>query len=274
MAGESRHRTHLIITGKQRTALITGASAGLGVSFAKQLAERGYDLVLTARRRERLEALATEIRDECGREARVIVADLADPSAPDAIYRELTDDGVTIDYLVNNAGVAGPFLLRDSDWSAHRSFQQLMMTSVAHFCHLFIPPMIERGFGRVINVASVAGLIASPSGRNYSPAKRYVIALSEELSLTVTRHGVNVCALCPGCTHTEFHEAPDLKAMKQSIPSFMWYTADRVVKDGLDAVEKGKAIAITGTFYRWLAPLIRSRFAAWVMRRESLRSPD
>ncbi len=251
-----------------RTALITGASAGLGTEFARQLAGRGYNLVLVARNAERLGSLAAEFAEEYGVDAQFIACDLSQATAPQALYDEVQYRGLQIDYLVNNAGIAGPNLLDPGDWAEQRDFFQLMMLSIAELCHLFVPAMQARGFGRVINVASVAGRLARSGGCNYGPAKAWVISMSEELALTVKDDGVLVSALCPGFTHTEFHERAGLMDMKNSMPGFLWYDASVVVREALDAVEKGKRIYASGRLYRWLDPLFQS---VWT-RRLFLRS--
>ena len=132
------------------------------------------------------------------------------------------------------------------------------MISVAQLCHRFVPGMVERGFGRVVNVASFAGRIARPAGANYGPAKAYLIALSEELALMLRGTGVHVSALCPGFVHTDFHETAGLQEMKRRLPGFVWYDAETVVREGLDAVERGKPIQVSGRLYRWLDPLAQS----------------
>ena len=243
-----------------KTALITGASAGLGIEFAKQLAANSYNLVLVARRREKLEQVADELRAQFGVVVTIVPADLSDPEAPSTIYETLKASSIHIDYLVNNAGAAGSDLLEDREWTTQQNFFQLMMLSVAHLCHLFIPDMRERGFGRVINIASVAGRIPRAGGCNYGPSKAYLIALSEDLSVTLHGTGVNVCALCPGYTHTDFHSTAGLEDMKQSMPKWLWYKAETVVEDGLKAVEKGKAVYLSGRLYRWADPLFQSVF--------------
>jgi short-subunit dehydrogenase len=240
------------------TALVTGASAGLGVEFARQLAAQGNDLLLVARREERLKALALELADTHGVRVDVFAADLAEADAPEKIEAFVREQGLHIGWLVNNAGVAGPDLLEDRDWGEQARFFELMMLSVANLCHRFIPPMRERGFGRVINVSSVAGRIARPAGANYGPAKAYLVALSEELALILKGTGVHVSALCPGFTHTEFHEAAGLMDMKRGLPGFIWYDAETVVREGLAAVERGKPIHVSGRIYRWLDPLTQS----------------
>jgi short-subunit dehydrogenase len=253
---------------ESRTALITGASAGLGAEFARQLAAQGYNLLLVARRRDKLEELAAALEAEHGVKCHIATADLADPAAPAALYETTRSMGLDIDYLINNAGSAGPNLLEDRDWPEQASFHQLMMTSVAHLCHLFIPGMRERGFGRVINVASVAGRVPRADGCNYAPSKAYVIALSEALDATMKGIDVNVCALCPGFTHTEFHETAGMLEMKNRLPAWMWYPASTVVAEGIQAVEKGKPICISGRLYRWLDPLFQS-----VLTRRLFRAP-
>ena len=242
----------------RKTALITGASAGLGAEFANQLAAAGIDLVLVARRKEKLDDVAERIREEHDVEVKTVSADLGDPKAPEAIFAFTREARIDIDYLINNAGSAGPHLLEEVDWAPQAEFLELMMLSVAHMCHHFIPPMRERGFGRVVNVSSVAGRLARAAGAHYGPSKAYVIALSEELALSLSGTGVHVSALCPGFTHTDFHQEADLLEMKRAMPSFIWYTAETVVRDGLRAVEKGQSIMISGRLYRWLDPLTQS----------------
>jgi len=241
-----------------RHALITGASAGLGAEFARQLAARGFDLVLVARREDRLKAIAEEITKTHGRQVHTFAADLSLASAPDRIADFTREQGLGIDYLVNNAGSAGPHLFEEPDWEAQARFLELMMLSVPHLCHHFIPPMRASGYGRVINVASFAGRIARSAGAHYGPAKAYLIALSEELALELKGTGVAVSALCPGFTHTEFHEVGDLQEMKRGLPSWLWYDAETVVREGIEAVERGRPIRVSGRLYRWLDPLAQS----------------
>lgn len=241
-----------------RHALITGASAGLGLEFARQLAARGFDLVLVARREDRLKVVAEELEETHGRTVHCFAADLSQRSAPDAIAEFTRENGLEIDYLVNNAGSAGPHLFEEPDWEVQARFLELMMLSVPHLCHHFIPPMRARGYGRVLNVSSFAGRIARPAGAHYGPAKAYLVALSEELALELKDTGVAVSALCPGFTHTEFHQAGDLLEMKQDLPGWMWYDAETVVREGLEAIERGRPIQVSGRLYRWLDPLAQS----------------
>lgn len=250
------------------TALITGASAGLGVEFARQLAAQGYDLVLVARREARLAALAEELQSAFGITVTTLPADLSEPEAGAALEAALAARGIEIDFLVNNAGSAGPDLIRDRDWDAQMAFYRLMMTSAAELCHRFIPGMLARGRGRVINVASVAGRIPSRGSCNYGPTKAYLIALSEELNMTYRHRGLQVCALCPGFTHTDFLSAAGLDDMKAGVPKWLWYDADVVVQEGIEAVEKGRSVQVSGRLYRVLDPFTQS---VWTRRFFKLR---
>lgn len=243
-----------------RRALITGASAGLGVEFANQLAARKVDLLLVARRKDKLEEVAERVRQDHGVDVAIFPTDLSDRQAPRALFDFAQDAGLEIDYLVNNAGSAGPNLLEEPDWAPQAAFLELMMISAAHLCHYFIPPMKARAWGRVINVASFAGRIARPAGAHYGPSKAYLIALSEELALMLRGTGVHVSALCPGFTHTDFHSVAGLDEMKSALPGLIWYDAETVVREGLEAVEKNKPIYVSGRIYRWLDPLTQSVF--------------
>ena len=241
-----------------KTAMITGASAGLGIEFARQLAARGVDLFLVARRKERLAEVARELEASFGVEVATFAADLSEPGAPAAIEAGVRERSLEIDYLINNAGSAGPHLLEHPDWQPHARYLELMMLSVAQMCHRFIPPMRERGFGRVVNVSSFAGRVPSGEGANYGPSKAYGIALSEDLARMLRGTGVHVSALCPGFVHTDFHEVGGLMQMKRQMPKFLWYDAETVVREGLQAVERGRVVMVSGRLYRVLDVLVRS----------------
>ena len=241
-------------------ALITGASAGLGVEFARQLAAAGHGLVLVARRAEPMEQLAAELREAHSVAVDIITADMSDPSTPADLHAEIERRGLQIDYLINNAGSEGPDLIRSRDWARHNAYLRLMMTSVAGMCHEFIPGMLDRGFGRVLNVASVAGLLTVSGDYSYGPTKAYLIALSKALSSSFKAQGVHVMALCPGFTHTDFHASEKLTNMKRNMPKFAWYDADVVIREGLEALEKGKDQYTSGRLYRFLVPVFRQRW--------------
>jgi len=242
-----------------KRALITGASAGLGREFARQLAAAGKNLVLVARRREPMEKLATELRGAHGVEIEILTADLSDPAAPARLFSETQEKGYDIDYLINNAGSDGPDLIRVREWDKQDAYLRLMMTSVAAMCHEFMPGMIKQGFGRVLNVASVAGRMTVGGDYSYGPTKAYLIALSKALATAYKSRGVYVMALCPGFTHTDFHASDKLTIMKSNTPGFIWYDADVVIREGLAALEKGKDEYTSGRLYRFLVPVLRSR---------------
>lgn len=239
-------------------ALITGASAGLGQEFARQLGADGKDLILVARRTEPMQALAEELMNTHQIEVDVIQADLSDSAAPALLFDTVRERGLEVDCLINNAGSSGPDLMQVRDWQTAHDYIELMMTSVVAMCHFFIPPMRERGYGRVLNVASVAGKLDTPGDYSYGPTKAYVIAFSRGLSGVLRNDGIHVTALCPGFTHTDFHASDRLTRMKNSLPKFIWYDADVVVREGLKALDKGRAVYISGRLYRYLVPLLRS----------------
>jgi len=242
-------------------ALITGASAGLGSEFARQLAARGKDLILVARRAEPMEQLAAELRNAHGVEIDVLTADMSLPGAPAKLHAETRNHGFEIDVLINNAGSEGPDLIRTRDWDRQDAYLRLMMTSVAAMCHEFMPAMIERGYGRVLNIASVAGRMTVGGDYSYGPTKAYLIALSKALASAFKQQGIHVMALCPGFTHTDFHASAKLSSMKRNTPGFIWYDASVVVREGLDALEKGKDEYTSGRLYRFIVPLLRQRWS-------------
>ncbi len=249
-----------------RTALITGASAGLGQEFARQLAAAGTNLVLVARRREPMEELAAALRNAHGIDVVVLTADMTDPSAPHQLYLKTVARDLTIDFLVNNAGSEGPDLIRTRDWERQQAYLTLMMISVAAMCHEFMPGMLERGYGRVINVASVAGQITVGGDYSYGPTKAYLIALSKALASSFRDQDVKIMALCPGFTHTDFHASDRLTAMKRQTPRFIWYDAEVVVREGLAALERGKDEYTSGRLYRFLIPVLRRRWTQGLLR--------
>ena len=247
-------------------ALITGASAGLGSEFARQLAAQGRSLVLTARRAEPMEALAAELRETHGVDVDILTADMSEPGEPGRLFSETRKRGLDIDFLINNAGSEGPDLIHSRGWDRHDAYIRLMMTSVAAMCHEFMPAMIEKGHGRVINVASVAGQLSVAGDYSYGPTKAYLIALSKALASTYRDQGVLVLALCPGFTHTDFHASHRLTEMKRGMPRWLWYDADVVIREGLAALEKGKSEYTSGRLYRILVPILRLRFTQGLIR--------
>ena len=238
----------------QRTVLITGASSGIGEAFADVFAREGFDLVLTARRADRLEALAERIRRRETRKVDVVVADLSDPTAPARLCGEVARRGLAIDALVNNAGygVAGAFL--SSAWEQHQAMLQVMVVAPAELTHRLLPGMIERGYGRILNVASLAALVPAPAGHTlYAASKALVVKFSESLAGEVLRHGVHVTVLCPGFTRSEFHDVTGTRATVSRLPSWLWMDASQVAREGFDAVMAGSRVRVTGGVNRTIA---------------------
>jgi short-subunit dehydrogenase len=244
-------------TSQRRRALVTGASAGIGAEFARQLAARGCDLVLTARREERLLALASELQTQHGIDAQVIVDDLADPAAPVRIATAATREGRGIDILVNNAGYGVPGRYDTVDWGVHARFMRVLVTAPLQLCHLLLPAMRERGYGRIVNVCSLAGLIPGTAGNTlYGPAKAMLVRVSQGLALENHSHDVHVCALCPGFTHSEFHDVSQARALVSKLPDWMWSDATDVVRAGLAAVEHGQVVCVPGRMNRAIKVLM------------------
>jgi short-subunit dehydrogenase len=241
-----------------RTALVTGASAGIGLAFAGDLAARGYNLVLTARRRQRLDALATALTARHRVGARVVVEDLADSSAVERLVATLAADGIAVDVLVNNAGFGVPGRYAGTTWQQQRDFLQVMVVAVSELTHRLLPGMLQRRWGRIINVASLAGLLPGVAGHTlYAASKAYVIAFSESLALETVNHGIHVTASCPGFTFSEFHDVTGTRNQVKTLPRFMWLEADRVARESVDAVMRGTIIYVPGPINRSLATAAR-----------------
>ena len=259
---------------RERTALITGASSGIGEAFADLFAAEGFDLVIVARRQERLEAVAERLRTTHGSRVDVLVMDLAQQDACERICNELTARGIHIDALVNNAGYGVPGSYASNPWQRHQEFLQVLVVAVAEMTYRFLPGMIERGYGRVINVASLAGLVPAPAGHTlYGAAKAFLIKFSEALSNEVGSHNVHVTALCPGFTRSEFHDVTGTRK-QMNLPSWMWMDAPTVARQGFDAVMDGRFMHVTGRINRTIAALVRhmpQRLVYYIGRRTGRR---
>jgi uncharacterized protein len=238
----------------QGYALVTGASSGIGAAIAREYARRGVRLILTARRVERLEALAAELRPQV--DVVTLAADLADPAAPAELQAQIAARGLHVAHLVNNAGYGVPGRYLSSDWKTHADFLQVMVTAVSELTWRFLPAMEAAGHGRILNVASLAGLAPASAGHTlYGAAKSFMIRFSESLALEVAERGVHVCALCPGFTYTEFHDVNGMRERVSKLPKLLWLDADSVARLGLDAVERGRTRCVTGGANRIIAGL-------------------
>jgi uncharacterized protein len=244
--------------GTGRTALVTGASAGIGAAFARVLASRGYRVVLTARRLDRLDALAAALRVEQGVDVEVIAADLADPAAPRVLAETLTGRGLSIDLLVNNAGYGVPGRFDQPPWGTHTAFLQVMVNAVCELTYHLLPGMVERRWGRIINIASLAGHVPAPAGHTlYAASKSFVIRFSEALAAERAADGVYTTAVCPGFTYTEFHDVTGTRGKVSQMPALLWMDATTVAEQGYAAVMRGEPVYINGRVNRAIARLAR-----------------
>jgi short-subunit dehydrogenase len=240
-----------------RRALVTGASAGIGEAFARELARRGHDLVLTARRADRLEALATELRSRHGIEAIVAPLDLSREDGPEALVAALDAQGLTIDVLINNAGYGVTGYFDEQPWATHAAFIQVLMTAPTELAYRLLPGMKARRYGRIVNVASLAGHVPGSAGHTlYAASKAYLIKCSQSLALEGKGTGVNTTALCPGFTYSEFHDVTGSRDLVSKMPRFLWMDAATVAVQGLNAVNAGKAVYVNG----WVNGAIKTLF--------------
>jgi short-subunit dehydrogenase len=237
--------------------LITGASAGLGVEFARQCRARGDTLVLVARRRDRLEALAAELG-----QSHVLAADLGEPGAAARLFGDVAALGLEVETLINNAGFGLTGRFAELDLGRQLEMIGLNVRALTELCHIALPPMLERGKGGILNVASTAAFQAGPYSAVYYASKAYVLSLSEALHEEAKGRGVHVSALCPGPTATEFFEvagSPDGKLAKRATDP------KAVVAVGLAGLAKNKAIVIPGGANR------AGAFASRLLPRSTMR---
>jgi len=226
-----------------KTALVTGASSGIGEAFARELAARGMQVILVARSAEKLRALAAELTDRYDVRAEAIPADLSRDGAPQALYDETRRRGLAVDLLVNNAGF-GAYGDFEAQEMAHDHEQVMLnITAVVDLTHLFIPTLIERGGGGVINIASTAAFQPVPYMPVYGASKSFVVTFSEALWSEYRRKGVRVLALCPGPTRTAFFRVADNGQMQLGR---LAQTPEQVVLNGLRGLERGRALVISG----------------------------
>jgi len=243
----------------RRTVLVTGASAGIGAAFSRVYASEGWDVVLTARREEPLRRLADELAAAHGVTATVLAEDLSDPAAPQRLFEATVARGLTIDGLVNNAGFSRVTGFLQTDPADHRAMLEVMLVAPAALSRLFLPGMVARGFGRVVNVASVAGHLPATGGDTlYGPIKSFLIKASQGLHLETRDTGVHVTVVNPGYTWTEFHDVNGSRAeVSKAYPRWMWMTADRVARIAYAACEADRAQVTPGPMNTVLVALAR-----------------
>ncbi|MEM1105084.1 MAG: SDR family oxidoreductase [Pseudomonadota bacterium] len=264
----------------KRLALVTGASAGIGAEFARQYAAKGWDIALTARRADRMETLAREIEERFNTAAFVIAQDLAAPGAVDTILGEIAEHGRAPDAVVNNAGYGLPGTFFNTSWGDQAAFLQVLLNAPLELMHKVLPGMVKRGYGRIVNVASLAGYTPGSNGHTlYAAVKSALIKASESVhaEAEAAGHDIHVCALCPGFTWTEFHDVNGTRARTNATPDWMWMDAAPVVEAGIDAVERGMPVVVPGAVNKGMATLAKvlpEPVGRAVMRQQAKRFRD
>ena len=228
----------------KRTALITGASGGLGLEFARLCAIDGDDLVLVARSKGKLDAIAEELSSKYGVQVTLFPCDLSAKDAALEVYEYTQSKGLNVDILINNAGFgdAGPFAY--SDWKKQYNMVQLNITALMQMTHIFIKPMLERGYGKILNMSSVAAFSAGPDMSIYYASKEFVRSFSEAVAEEVKGNGVTVTAFCPGPTATGFEKAASMESKSTMFKHAA--SADQVASVGYAAMMKGKVLSYCG----------------------------
>ncbi|MGN1098433.1 MAG: SDR family NAD(P)-dependent oxidoreductase [Clostridia bacterium] len=256
----------------RKTALITGASGGLGAELARIFAREGYNLVLVARSGEKLEALKNEVEDGFKTRAEILVKDLAEKDGAKSVFEFTNQKGIDIDVLVNNAGFGdfGPYA--DSGWDKQYDMIQLNITALIQLTHCYLKPMIERGGGKILNLASIAAFQAGPLMSVYYASKAFVLSFTESLSVELKGTGVTVTALCPGPTRTGFEKAANLKNSRL-FKNLKTASAKQVAEYGYKKLMKNKVIAVQGIANKALicaskfAPRRLARYVVYTIQR-------
>lgn len=254
------------MTQARETVLITGASSGIGLELAGLFAENGFDLVVVARRKAELQSLAARCRQEHGVRVHVVPMDLLGPNAAAKLVQQLEDEELDIDVLVNNAGRMdmGGFVGIDID--RHERLLQLNVIVLASLTRRLLPAMIDRGHGRVLNIASTSSFQPVPSLALYAASKAFVLSLSESLSEELKGTGVTVTALCPGITKTDMYDrAHDEHETVQSLPGMFLSDVGDVAREGYEACIAGRAVVVPGLPNQLLAGAV-GFYPRWIVR--------
>ena len=239
-----------------KTALITGASNGIGLELARIHARQGDNLVLVARNKKKLDELKVEIEKQYQVSVHTIGKDLSEKDAALSVFDELKRNGIEVEYLVNNAGFGQLGEFATNSWEKEEQMIQLNITALTHFTKLFLPAMLERGSGKIMNVGSVASFMPGPLMAVYYATKAYVLSFSEAINAEVRGKGVTVTALCPGPTASGFQDAADMKGIKL-LETFKMPSSGVVANYGYRAMMKGRAVAIHGFMNRLMVASLR-----------------
>lgn len=238
-----------------RSAFVTGASAGIGEAFARALARRGTDLVLTGRDTARLETLATDLRATARVHVEVVTADLADRARLTELEARLADPAHQVELLINNAGLGSSGRFADLPVLGEQAQLDVNITALVRLTRAVLPGMIDRRHGGVLNVSSLAGEAACPGTATYAATKAFVTRFTESVHAEVAGQNVHVTALLPGLTRTDFHRRSGMR--RQVLPELVWASAEEVATAGLDAVAAGRAVCVPGLANKASLPLNR-----------------
>ena len=232
------------------TALITGASSGIGAAIARALAGRGHGVTLVARREERLRELAGELAGEHGIRAEAIACDLGDPAARDALAAEIEARGLEVEVLVNNAGFGGFGTFVELGRERQLDMVRLNVEAILDNMGRYVPEMQRRGRGAVINIASVAAFQPLPENATYAATKAFVLSLGEATHTELKGAGVTVTSVCPGPVRTEFMDSANMSGAEEGTPDFVWTTPEEVAKQAVAGAESGKRVVVPGMLSR------------------------
>jgi uncharacterized protein len=232
------------------TCLVTGASSGIGADLARALARRGHGVTLVARRTERLEELADELRGSQGVRAQTLGCDLADAAARDGLVPSLSELGLAVEVLVNNAGFGSGGRFHELDRERELQMIRLNVEAVVALCGSFVPEMVERGRGAVLNVASTAAFQPLPRQATYGATKAFVLAFTDALHADLHGSGVTATTLCPGPVKTEFSETAGIGEEAASLPELFWTDSSFVAEEGVLGLERGRRLVVPGKLNR------------------------
>ena len=231
-----------------KTALVTGASSGIGETFAEELAKRNHNLVLVARSQDKLEQLASKLSEQYQIKTEVIARDLTEPSARQTVFDTVQAQGITVDLLINNAGFGDYGAFGDRPLSKQIAMIELNIAAVVELTGLFLPLMQQRNDGAIVNVSSIAGFQPIPYMSVYAASKAFILNFSEALWAENKDTGVNILVACPGPTESKFYDRADFPDNATGLNGTTMATAQKVVRETLQALEKGKSTAVVGGF--------------------------
>lgn len=250
----------------RQTALITGASSGIGKAFAQYYAEAGFDLVLVGRDVEQLTVVSEEVI-AAGATCQICVADLSESDGVASVLASCPQP----DVVVANAGITIAGRAGTRDWADLEQMSYLLGVGVAQLLERIVPAMTQRGSGDILIVSSIASLITMPNSAMYAASKSFVTAYGRSLAAETERFGVRVCVLCPGYVHTNLHERAGLSHLEKQVPGWMWISSDTVVQEGIRGLRRKKVVVVPGLVYRSVRPFLNSRVAQRLWRQLTKR---